>query len=221
MKPPRVIRDAQGKLVRVSPAAIRLDPNVLEVFAWVGVSIAYAQALERTLAAYLTLARPEAATATRPQFRRFLRDANAMTLSVLVSALLKCSLPTKETETLSSLSKVFKRRNYIAHHFFRKPSRRAMLATDAGRSKLVLEAKRDIIDFGFWTRVVTPHVLRHAIRLGDRSDHLKAHADWLQTVRGDLDDLRAEARTAVAIDPSLALQIGQIMEEIEGGRNED
>src|SRR5258708_194122 len=209
---PRTLRDPQGKLVRIIPAGIRLDPATMEVFAWIGIAVVNAQALERTLAAYLTLARPEAATATRQKFRRYLRQANQMTLERLVNSLENLSLPVKEAETIRAMGRVLKRRNFMTHHFIRKPSRRLMLATEDGRSRLIVEAKRDIMQIGFWTTTVTRFVLRHAVRLGDRSDHLRAHADWLQTVRGDLDELRAESQTALAVDPSLAVQIGEMME---------
>jgi len=196
---------------------MRLDPATMEVFAWIGIAVVNAQALERTLAGYLTLARPEAATATRAQFRRYLRQANQMTLDHLVKSLESLSLPTEQAETIHEMAQVLKRRNFMTHHFIRKPSRRLKLATEAGRAELILEAKRDIMQLGFWTTTVTPFVLRHAVRLGDRSDHLRAHADWLQTVRDDLDELRSESQAALAVDPSLAIQIGEMMEDIEQG----
>jgi hypothetical protein len=215
MRPPRAIRNEKGRLQRVIPPGVRLDPATMEVFAWIGVAVVNAQAFERTLAAYLTLARPEAVTATRPQFRRYLRRANAMTMGALINSLEKLALPAIELETLREIGQTLKRRNFVTHHFIRKPSRRLMLVTDEGRAKLVLEAQRDIMNLGFWITTVTRYVVRHAVRLGDRSDHLHAHADWLQTVKEENDDLRIEARTALSVDPSLAIQIGEMMEDIE------
>jgi hypothetical protein len=215
MRRPRAIRNETGRMERVMPPGVRLDPATMEVFAWIGIAVVNAQAFERTLAAYLTLARPEAATATRRQFPRYLRQANAMTMDALINSLEKLALPAIESATLREIGHTLRRRNFMTHHFIRKPSRRLMLTTDEGRAKLILEAQRDIMDLGFWMTTVTRYVVRHAVRLGDRSDHLRAHSDWLQTLKEENDDLRAQARMALRVGPSLAIQIGEMMEDIE------
>jgi hypothetical protein len=200
----------------VRSAAIRLDLETIEVFAWVGVALAWAQALERTLAAYLILARPAASTSTREEFRNSIQDLNSKTLSVLVKGL-RANLSADEVALVDGLGDVTDRRNYIAHHFFRKPSRRALLHTAEGRASMILEAQRDMTDFRVWAGRLAPFVLKHAVRLGNRSEHLREHAEWLDSVAEDFgeDDLRAEARVAVTLDPSLPLQIAELMEEIE------
>ena len=82
---------------------------------------------------------------------------------------------------------------------------------------MIVEAQRDITDFRVWSGRLAPFVIRHAVRLGQSSEYLKEHADWLKLVAEDLgdDDLRTEARAAVTLDPMLPLQIAEIMEEIE------
>jgi hypothetical protein len=44
---------------------------------------------------------------------------------------------------------------------------------------------------------------------------LRDHGEWLRTFADDLDDLRTEARVAVNVDPMLAVEIAEIMEDIE------
>jgi hypothetical protein len=177
--------------------------------------MAAAQALEGTLAAYLTLARPDAAAGTRTRLRKAFRRANAKSLGELVTALRGLELTEKENATLNAVSTIFKRRHFIAHQFFRKPSRRGMLQTAEGRATMILEAQRDFTDLRFWTNKLAPFVLMHAVRLGESSDHLREHGEWLKTFVGDLDDLRTEARVAVNVDPTLAVEIAEMMEDIE------
>src|ERR1700686_668216 len=87
MNRPRVVRGPDGKLNKVVPSGIRFGPETMEVFAWVGIALAWAQGLERTLAAYLILAQPTASASTRKQFRDSIRDMNRLTLFRLVKLL--------------------------------------------------------------------------------------------------------------------------------------
>jgi hypothetical protein len=90
-----------------------------------------------------------------------------------------------------------------------------MLQTADGRARMIVEAQRDFTDFRFWTNQLVPFVLMHAVRLGETRGHLREHGEWLRTFADDLDDLRTEARVADNVDPMLAVEIAEIMEDIE------
>ncbi len=217
---PRALRDPEGRLQRVLPASIRVDEETLATLGWFGFAVLWAQALEQTLAAYLTLARPDSMTITAPRFRKSLVWANTKSLNQLLDELSRRKLSSDEQGTLDLLrdrSDVFIRRDNLAHHFLRRPSRRRLLATPEGRSELVADAQQAAGEFRFWVFTLAPLVAKHAVRVGRESSHLAEHAEWLLSVEETYGPLDVGKLAMAALEPTLALEIAEMMEELEKG----
>ena len=205
------MKGSGGQMLRVLPSAIPLDPATMEVLGWVGFALVWAQGLERTLAAYLSFASPENTTATKAGFRRFVRKAQMKTSGELVKDLQRCALDAEETAMLAALKTLARRRDRLAHHFLRQPSGRDLLRTPSGRARLIRQARDDADDFRIAMNRAALLAIEHAIRLDESTDLLRDHADWFVAVKADV-AYRGGRR---AFDPTLATEIGELMETIE------
>lgn len=214
MNRPRAVKGSEGQLLRVLPSAIALDAQTMEVLGWVGFALIWAQGLERTLAAYLSFARPDCITATTNTFRRFVRQAQRKTSGDLITALQRCDLDADETAMLAWLKTLGARRDRLAHHFLRQPSDRDLLRTPAGRARLIRQARNDADDFRIAMNRVALFAIEHAIRLSESTDLLRDHSDWLIAVKADV----ARRGGRQAFDPTLATEIGELLEAIEHPR---
>jgi hypothetical protein len=202
---------------RVLPSAIPFEDEQRDVMAWVGFALLWAQALERTMAAYLTFAWPGNVVATPLEFRAFARQVQDKTAGRLIKDLRKCRLPDDETVMLRSLNRVVNRRDRLAHHFLRHPSDRDQLRTSAGRESLIREARRDADDFRISANHVALIAFEHAVRLNERTQLLRTHSDWIGATQEDIK--RRGGRQA--FDPTLATEIGELVEAIQLRRSSD
>ena len=202
----RTVRRKDGSMVRVMSALDALPESAPEVFEMLGISLVWAQAMEQALATYLAVVLAIVRRQSSEEFRVSVDDLNRLTLSVLLKQL-RPHLLAEEVAVLDEMGDVVERRNFVAHHFLRKASRRALLNSTDGCEQLITEAIQDAIDFRAWSARLTVLITRHADALAAQAVAL---TKFVRRIESGED-----------IDPLHALEIAEIMERIEKGADGD
>jgi hypothetical protein len=194
-------------------APMDLDPDTEEVMAWAGVALAWGQALEAELSAFAWLSHPGTSTLSRRDYVALLSRIQKQPLGRLVGDL-RVRVPEQAT-MFKRLAEVIDRRNFVVHHFFRTPKRRAMLASPDGQEAMVSELKADVDSFRHWSEAIKPVVLMYAVEKGLRVRDLLDRAKRLRAQAIRSGSMAYEAQAALQLDPNHAEYLVEVLEEAQ------
>jgi hypothetical protein len=197
---------------------IALDPVTKDVMAWAGLAMAGGQALEAELSAYAWLSHPNTSTLARPDYLRLLSSIQHQPLGSLVRDL-KPRVPL-QAAMFEQLTQVIARRNFVVHHFFKRPQRQAMLKTEEGRAAMIAELQADVENFLRWTEAIKPVVLMYAVDKGNlrvrdllnRARQLKAQP----AVSGKT--MTAQAQVALSMNANHAEYLMDVLRKAQRSR---
>ncbi len=190
-----------------------LDPDTDDVMAWAGVALAWGQALEAELSAFAWLAHPGTSTMGRRDYLALLSRIQKQTLGRLVGDL-SARVP-EQAVMFESLAAVIERRNFLVHHFFRTPTRQAMLRSSDGQAAMVGELMADVESFRHWAEAIKPVVLMYAVEKGLRVRDLLHRARSLKLETISRESMATEAKTALHLDPHHAEYLVEVLEEAQ------
>jgi hypothetical protein len=197
---------------------IALDPVTKDVMAWAGLAMAGGQALEAELSAYAWLSHPNTSTLARPDYLRLLSSIQHQPLGSLVRDL-KPRVPL-QAAMFERLTQVIARRNFVVHHFFKRPQRQAMLKTEEGRAAMIAELQADVENFLRWTEAIKPVVLMYAVDKGNlRVRDLLSRARQLKAqpaVSGKT--MTAQAQVALSMNANHAEYLMDVLRKAQRSR---